>query len=61
MLKNVLLILGGAIIIASALFTLSHMTDRTVFTVLIPGFVFGLVLIGVGMRLGGDRPHRSGS
>lgn len=52
--RNSLLIIGGIIIVASALFTLDHLTDRLVFTVLIPGFVFGLILIGIAMSVGRD-------
>ena len=54
-LKNVMLVVGGGLIIASALFTLGHLSDRVVFTVLVPGVVFGLILIAVAMRLGRDR------
>jgi membrane protease YdiL (CAAX protease family) len=50
--KNTLLVLGAAIIVVSGLFTLDHLTDRTVFTVLVPGFVFGLILICVAMTVG---------
>lgn len=47
----VLLLLGGATIVAASLFTLSHMSDRTVFTVLVPGAVVGLILIGWSVQL----------
>jgi hypothetical protein len=51
--RNLLLVAGGIAIIASALFTLSHLTDRVVYTVLVPGVVFGLMLIGIAMSIGG--------
>lgn len=54
-LKNLMLVVGGALIIVFGLFTLGHLTDRVVFTVLLPGVVFGLILIGIAMRLGRDR------
>jgi hypothetical protein len=53
--KNVLLVLGGALIVATGVYTLQHLTDRVVFTVLIPGIVVGLILIGIAMRFGRDR------
>ncbi len=51
-LKGILLLLGGAIIIGSGLYLLAVPTDRVIFTVLVPGFVFGLVLIVLSMRIG---------
>ena len=56
-LKNLLLALGGAVIVASSAFTLDHLTDRVVATVLVPGFVLGLILIVLAMRLGPERWH----
>jgi len=46
---------GGVAIIASAVYTLGHLSDHTVFTVLIPGFVAGLILIGLYMAAGTQR------
>ena len=53
--RNVLLVVGAVTIIVSGLFTLSHLTDRVIFTVLVPGFVFGLIFIGIGMSVGRER------
>jgi len=44
----VLLVMGAALIIGVSIFTLTRLTDRTVFTVLVPGAVVGLVLVVVG-------------
>ena len=46
-LANWLLIIGGAIIVGSAVYTLVHLDDKTVVTILIPGVVLGLILVGV--------------
>jgi hypothetical protein len=43
--RAVLLLAGTASILTAGIFTLGHMTDRTVFTILVPGFVVGLILI----------------
>jgi membrane protease YdiL (CAAX protease family) len=56
-LKSFLLVLGGAVIVGSCVFTLNHLADRVVATVLVPGFVMGLIMIVVSMRLGRDRWH----
>jgi membrane protease YdiL (CAAX protease family) len=48
---NALLVVGGALIVVSGLFTLAHLKDGVVFTVLIPGFVFGLIMIGLSVSL----------
>ncbi|MDH3215466.1 MAG: DUF4811 domain-containing protein [Candidatus Krumholzibacteria bacterium] len=54
LIRGAVLVLGGAVIIASLLFTVMHFTDHVVFTVLLPGVVVGLVLIaayvGIGKR-----------
>lgn len=50
--RGALLTLGGVIIVASGLFTLTHFTDRAVYTVLVPGVVMGLLLVGVYWILG---------
>ena len=50
--KLLLLVAGATLVVAAGLYTVSHMTDRTVFTVLVPGFVVGLMLIGVSVRIG---------
>ena len=55
--KGALLLVGGALIIASSIFTLGHLNDRVVFTVLVPGVVLGLISIVIAMRLGPNRWH----
>lgn len=52
LIRTALLMVGGGIIVASAIHTLSHLSDRTVFTVLVPGFAAGLFLIGLYVRTG---------
>ena len=47
--------MGGVVIIAALLFTAMHFTDRVVVTVLVPGVILGLMLIGVFVGLGSDR------
>jgi len=54
-LRSAFLVLGGVVIIAALLFTAMHFTDRVVFTVLVPGVIVGLMLIGVFVGLGSDR------
>lgn len=44
--ENLLLIVGGGLIIGSAAYTLTHLSDHVVFAVLLPGVVVGLLLIG---------------
>jgi hypothetical protein len=46
-LSNWLLIIGGAIIVGSAVYTMVRLDDKTVVTILIPGVVLGLILVGV--------------
>ena len=58
LLRNVLLVVGGCVIIAAALFTLTHLTDIVVYTVLIPGIVAGLILIGLYVALGGQHGRK---
>jgi hypothetical protein len=58
--KNLLLALGAAVIVAAAARTLTHLTDHVVATVLVPGVVVGIALIVIGMRLGGGHPSKSG-
>lgn len=47
------LALGGAIIAGTAVYTATHLDDRTVYTILIPGVVVGLVLVGLSTALRG--------
>jgi hypothetical protein len=56
-LKSLLLLLGGVLIVGSSLFTVGHLTDRVVATVLVPGFVLGLILIVLAMRIGRERTN----
>jgi len=46
-----LLALGGAIIVGSAAYTATHLDDKTVYAVLIPGVAVGLVLVGLSTAL----------
>ena len=55
--KGVLLVSGGASIVGSGLYTLNHLSDHVVINILVPGFVFGLILIGIAMSLERDRWH----
>jgi membrane protease YdiL (CAAX protease family) len=52
MIRGIVLVLGGAVIIGSLLFTVMHFTDRVVFTVLVPGVIVGLMLVGVYVGIG---------
>jgi len=46
LLANTALVIGGLLIIGVVLFTLTHLTDDTAFTVLLPGVAAGLFLVG---------------
>ena len=46
-LANWLLVIGGAIIVGSAAYTLTQLDDKTIVTILIPGVVLGLILVGL--------------
>ena len=50
--RMTLLVTGAGVIIAAAYHTLGYFTDRTVFTILVPGFVAGLILIGLYVATG---------
>lgn len=55
---NVLLILGGMMIIVVAYLTLQYLSDRTVALVTVPGLLMGVLLVGlyvVGRRRIQDR------
>jgi hypothetical protein len=54
LLCNISLIIAGVVIIAAAAFTLGHITDHVILTVLVPGFVVGLFFVGLYV-LGGRR------
>ena len=54
LLCNIALIIAGVVIVAAGAFTLRHMTDHVVLTVLVPGFVVGLFFVGLYV-LGGRR------
>jgi hypothetical protein len=47
LLCRVALLAGGILIVTAALVTVARLEDRTVFTVLIPGFLCGLFLVGL--------------
>ena len=57
------LILGGAVVIVVSLLTLHNLTDHTVFTLTVPGFLLGLALvvpyIMIGRPESGKRPAAS--
>lgn len=46
-LAQVSLIAGGLLIIAAALWTVAHLTDTVVTSVLVPGVLAGLFLVGL--------------
>lgn len=50
--RGLLLALAGLLIVLSAGYTLLHLRDQVVLTVLLPGFVIGLVLLAVYRALG---------
>lgn len=55
-LKTVLLVLAAGLIIGVSAFTLNRLDDRTVFTILVPGTITGIILIVLGLNWGkGDR------
>jgi hypothetical protein len=47
LLCQIALFAGGILIVAAAVFTAGRLEDRTVFTVLVPGFLSGLFLVGL--------------
>ena len=47
MLCNIALVAGGTLIVCAAVITVGRLNDRTVLSVLIPGFVSGLFLVGL--------------
>jgi hypothetical protein len=47
LLYSLVLLAGGALIIAAAAFTLARLNDSAVFIVLVPGVLLGLFLVGV--------------
>jgi len=54
--RNALLFVGAALIVAAAFVTLRDLNDRTIVRVLVPGVVVGLILIGGYVAIG--RAHR---
>jgi hypothetical protein len=46
-LSQAVLLLGGLLIAGTALFTLGHLRDEVILTILVPGFLTGLFLIGI--------------
>ncbi|MDH3197938.1 MAG: hypothetical protein OEO21_06830 [Candidatus Krumholzibacteria bacterium] len=54
--RTALLVAGAAVIVVAAVVTVRNLTDRTVLTVLVPGVVVGLILIGGYVAVG--RAHR---
>lgn len=51
-LSRLALVLGGVILIVTAILTLGNLTDGTVVSLLIPGFVAGIFLISVYVWVG---------
>lgn len=45
--RNAFLLVGALLVVVSGLFTLTHLTDSVIFTVLVPSFVAGLILLGL--------------
>ena len=44
---TLLLVIGGAVIVIAGYITIQHLTDRTALSVTVPGFLLGLLLIGL--------------
>jgi hypothetical protein len=44
---NFLLVVAGACIIIAAFYTLNVLTDKTIFGVLVPSFIIGLLFVGL--------------
>ena len=49
---SLFLFLGGAIIVFAAYITVQHLSDRTALSITVPGFLLGLVLIGLYLIVG---------
>ena len=47
LLCNLALVAGGILIVCAAIITLERLSDRTVLSVLVPGFVSGLFFVGL--------------
>lgn len=45
--NNLLLFLGGTVVVVIGLLTVQHLNDRTVFWITVPGFLLGFLLIGL--------------
>ncbi len=43
---NLMLVVGGLVTVAAAVYTILDFTDRAILGVLVPGFAIGLLLIG---------------
>ncbi|KAA0230173.1 hypothetical protein EDS67_08195 [candidate division KSB1 bacterium] len=54
LLSNLALVLGGVVILVTIFYTLRHLTDRLVFWVTVPGFLLGVVFVGI-YYFGGKR------
>jgi membrane protease YdiL (CAAX protease family) len=48
--RSLLLLAAGAVMVGSILYTVTHLEDRAVFTVLLPGVAVGLLLVGLYIR-----------
>lgn len=47
LLCQISLVVGGSLIVGTAVFTLDDLSDRTIFTTLVPGFIAGIFFIGM--------------
>lgn len=45
-LSNLALVLGVVVLLVTCIYTLRHLTDRSIFWVTVPGFVMGVVFVG---------------
>ena len=46
-LSNLALVLGAVVILVTCIYTLRHLTDRLIFWVTVPGFVMGILFVGI--------------
>jgi hypothetical protein len=46
-LSNTALVLGVVVILVTCVYTLRHLTDRLIFWVTVPGFVLGVLFVGI--------------
>ncbi len=51
-LSNLALFLGAVVILVTGIFTIRHLTDRLILWVTVPGFVLGILFVGLYMFAG---------